>query len=55
MLFINVTLSKNQLYKHQNETNKVLAIRRFISLRAFTVYMQNSLRFEILLRSFSPK
>ena len=28
-----------------------MILRNFISLRGFTVYMENSLRFEILLRS----
>ena len=29
-----------------------MILRNFISLRAFTVYMENSLRFEIILRNF---
>ena len=32
-----------------------MILRNFISLRAFTVYMENSLRFEISLRSNWPK
>ena len=32
-----------------------MILRNFISLRAFTVYMENSLRFEISLRSIWPK
>ena len=32
-----------------------MILRNFISLRAFTIYMQNSLRFEISLRSNWPK
>ena len=32
-----------------------MILRNFISLRAFFVYMENSLRFEISLRSIWPK
>ena len=32
-----------------------MILRNFISLRAFTVYMENLLRFEISLRSVWPK
>ena len=32
-----------------------MILRNFVSLRAFTVYMENSLRFEISLRSIWPK
>ena len=33
----------------------LLFLRNFISLRAFTVYMKNSLQFEISLQSIGPK
>ena len=32
-----------------------MILRNFVSLQAFTVYMENSLRFEISLRSIWPK
>ena len=40
---------------HAHELLAKMILRNFISLRAVTVYMENSLRFEISLRSIWPK
>ena len=40
---------------HAHYLATLMTLRKFISLRAFTVYMENSLRFEISFRSIWPK
>ena len=45
-LFLN-----NSSKAHAHYLATLMTLRKFISLRAFTVYMENSLRFEISLRS----
>ena len=49
-LFLN-----NSSKAHAHYLATLMTLRKFISLRAFTVYMENSLRFEISLRSIWPK
>ena len=41
----------NSRKAHAHQLATLMILRNFISLRAFTVYMENSLRFEISLRS----
>ena len=41
----------NSSKAHAHYLSTLMILRNFISLRAFTVYMENSLRFEISLRS----
>ena len=38
MLFINTTLSKNQLYKHKNQINKVPTISKQDDIELFYKY-----------------
>ena len=42
MLFINATLSKNQLYKHQNQINKVPTISKEDDIEFFSDYFCTS-------------
>ena len=49
-LFLN-----NSSKAHAHYLATLMTLRKFISLRAFTVYMENSLRFEISFRSIWPK
>ena len=39
MLFINATLSKNQLYKHKNQINKVPTISKQDDIELFSKYI----------------
>ena len=43
MLFINATLSKNQLYKLKNQTNKVPTIIKQGDIEFFSKYLCTSL------------
>ena len=45
----------NSSKAHAHYLATLMILRNFISLWAFTVYMENSLQFEILLWSFRPK
>ena len=40
---------------HAHKLSSLMILRNFISLQAFIVYIENSLRFEILLRSNWPE
>ena len=42
MLFINATLSKNQLYKHKNQINKVPTISKQDDVELFSKYIYTS-------------
>ena len=42
MLFINATLSKNQLYKHKNQINKVPTISKQDDIEIFSKYFYTS-------------
>ena len=46
---------ENRSKAHAHFLSTLMILRNFISLRVFTVYMENSLRFEISLRSIWPK
>ena len=52
---VNGRFLNNSSNAHPHQLLTLMILRSFISLRAFTVYMENSLRFEISLRSNWPK